>query len=208
MAEVSSLFKISGRVGNTVFVQRNGKCYARSVALDVHNPNTLKQQLVRFRFRVAARFYQRFKDTLLGDVWRQCGRKAGLSGYTFFMRENLNAFDHQGKIADFDKLRLSVGNRQGVPCFSVSREDGCVVTLRWASGGEETCIVGNDRLMVVALYGDRQFSPEVLEDIRALRKDGVATFQLPRLGEVDVHLYCFFVSPTMEQVSDSQHLWL
>lgn len=205
MAEVISLFKVSGRVGNTVFVQRNGKCYARSIA-SVHNPNTLKQQLVRSRFRVAARFYQRFKDTLLGDVWRQCAKKPGLSGYTFFMRENLNAFDHQGKITDFEKLHLAVGSRLDVPCFSVSREDGCTVTLRWASEGEEACVVGNDRLMVVALYGDRQFSPEVLEDIRALRKDGVVTFQLPRLGEVDVHLYVFFVSPTMEQVSDSQHL--
>lgn len=124
------------------------------------------------------------------------------------MRENLNAFDHQGKIADFGKLRLAVGSRLGVPCFSVSREDGCAVTLRWASGEEDSCIVGHDRLMVVALYGDRLFSPQVLEDIRAIRKDGAVTFQLPRLGEVDIHLYVFFVSPTMEQVSDSQHLLL
>lgn len=94
------------------------------------------------------------------------------------MRKNLNAFDHQGKIADFGKLRLSVGSRQGVPCFSVSREDGCAVTLRWASGEKDSCIVWSDRLMIVALYGDRLFSPQVSEDIRAIRKD----------GEVDVHL--------------------
>ena len=85
MAEVSSLFKISGRVGNTVFVRR-------SVALEVHNPNTLKQQLVRSRFRVASCFYQRFKDTLLGEV--------DIHLYGFFVSPTME------QVSDFQHLLL------------------------------------------------------------------------------------------------------
>ena len=92
MAEVSSLFKISGRVGNTVFVRRAGKCYARSVALEVHNPNTLKQQLVRSRFRVASCFYQRFKNTLLGEV--------DIHLYGFFVSPTME------QVSDFQHLLL------------------------------------------------------------------------------------------------------
>ena len=40
MAEVNSIFRVKGRIGNTIFSGRNGKCYARAVATSVKNPNT------------------------------------------------------------------------------------------------------------------------------------------------------------------------
>lgn len=208
MAEVSSIFKIRGRIGNTIFVGLNGKCYARSVATRVTNPNTPKQQMVRARFRVALRFYQRLKDTSLGEIWRLSGKKAKLTGYTLFMKENLSVFDHEGKIVDFDRLRLAVGNRCEARAFAVSLDGAGQVVIRWENDDKEVCPGEDDRLMVVLLYGDRLFSPEVVEDLEAVRRDGVATFRLARTEDVDVHLYCFFVSPRGEYISDSQHLML
>ncbi|MBC5623549.1 DUF6266 family protein [Butyricimonas hominis] len=206
MAEVSSIFKIRGRIGNTIFVGRNGKCYARAVATKVTNPNTPKQQMVRARFRVALRFYQRLKDTPLGEIWRLSGKRAKLTGYTLFMRENLNMFDHEGRIVDFDGLRLAVGNRCDARDIEVSLDDSGQVTLRWGDDDEDLYLGENDRLMVALLYGDRLFSPEVVDDLKAVRRDGTVTFRLPRIKDVEVHLYCFFVSPGDEYVSDSQHL--
>ena len=206
MAEVSSIFKIRGRIGNTIFVGRNGKCYARAVATKVTNPNTPKQQMVRARFRVALRFYQRLKDTPLGEIWRLSGKRAKLTGYTLFMRENLNMFDHEGRIVDFDGLRLAVGNRCDARDIEVSLDDSGQVTLRWGDDDEDLYLGENDRLMVALLYGDRLFSPEVVDDLKAVRRDGTVTFRLPRIKDVEVHLYCCFVSPGDEYVSDSQHL--
>ena len=206
MARVSSMFKIRGRIGNTIFVGRNGKCYARAVAEKVTNPNTLKQQVVRARFRVALRFYQRLKDTPLGEIWRMSGKRAKLTGYTLFMKVNLNMFDHEGKIVDFDGLRLAVGNRCDARGLSASLDDAGQVTLRWADGEEDAYMGENDRLMVALLYDDRLFSPEVVEDLNATRRDGSVSFELPRVTGVAVHLYCFFISPGGEYISDSQHV--
>lgn len=208
MAEVSSIFKIRGRIGNTIFVGRNGKCYARAVAEKVTNPNTPKQQVVRARFRVALRFYQRLKDTPLGEIWRMAGKRAKLTGYTLFMRENLNMFDHEGKIVDFDGFRLAVGNRCDARDLSASLDDAGQVTLRWSDGEEDAYTGENDRLMVALLYGDRLFSPEVVEDLNATRRDGSVSFKLPRAKDTEVHLYGFFISPGGEHISDSQHLML
>ena len=208
MAEVSSIFKIRGRIGNTIFVGRNGKCYARAVASNVTNPNTQKQQVVRVRFRVAVRFYQRLKDTPLGEIWRLSGRRAQLTGYTLFMKENLNKFNHEGQIVDFDGFRLAVGNRCEAYGLSADLDEAGQVTLRWAEAEEDIYTGEHDRLMVVLLYGDRLFSPEVVIDLNVTRRERMAMFRLPRSKNVEVHLYCFFVSLGGESISNSQHLML
>lgn len=206
MAEVSSIFRVKGRIGNTIFSGRNGKCYARAVATSVKNPNTPKQQVSRARFRVAVRFYQRLKDTPLGEVWKQAGKKAKLTGFTLFIKVNLNMFDHEGKIVDYDGLRLAVGNRGEEYRLSASVDEAGQVTISWSGGKEDNYLGSNDRLMVAYLYGDRSFSPEVVPDLNVTRREGTATFELLRLRKVPIHLYCFFVAPEGENYSNSQHL--
>ena len=68
MALVRNEFGIRGRVGNIVFCKLNGKSYMRSVPERIDS-NTPKQQEIRSRFRVAVRFYQKIKDTLLKSIW-------------------------------------------------------------------------------------------------------------------------------------------
>lgn len=115
-------------------------------------------------------------------------------------------FDHEGRIVDFDGLRLAVGNRCDARDIEASLDDSGQVTLRWGDDDEDLYLGENDRLMVALLYGDRLFSPEVVDDLKAVRRDGTVTFRLLRSKDVEVHLYCFFVSPGGEYVSDSQHL--
>lgn len=206
MADVCSIFKIRGRVGNTIFTERNGKCYARAVASSVKNPNTPKQQAVRNRFRVAVRFYQRLKETPLNEVWKSAGKKAKLTGFALFMRENLRMFNDQGKIADYDGLRLAVGSRYGAYDLSASSKEQNRVTLCWMGDAESAYLDCDDRLMVVVLHEDRAFSPEVVEGLHARREDGTVTFELCRREGVPVHLYCFFVASGNTAFSDSQHV--
>lgn len=206
MAEVSSIFKIRGRIGNTIFSERNGKYYARAVAESVRNPNTEKQQAVRNRFRVAVRFYQRLKETPLEEVWQRSGKNVKLTGFALFMKENLRMFDHFGKIVDYDGLRLATGNRDGEYNLSASVDAGDRVTLRWSGSVDSAYLNQDDRLMVVLLHDDRAFSPEVIEEVQATRGEGTATFALYRRKDVPVHVYCFFVSPSFSAFSDSQHL--
>lgn len=206
MAEVCSIFRVKGRIGNTIFSERNGKTYARSVPAAVKNPNTEKQQAVRDRFRVAVRFYQRLKETPLEKVWQRSGRNVKLTGFALFMSVNLRIFDHRGKIVDHEGLRLSTGNRDGEYDLSASVDERDRVTLRWAESVDSAYLDQDDRLMVVLLHDDRAFSPEVVEGVQARRGDRTATFALHRKKGVPVHVYCFFVSPSFSAFSDSQHL--
>ena len=206
MAEVCSIFKIRGRVGNTIFTGRNGKYYARAVASSVKNPNTPKQQVVRNRFRVAVRFYQRMKETPLGGIWNLAGIRVKLTGFALFMSENLRMFDHLGRITDYDGLHLATGNRCGVCCLSAAMTGENRVTLRWAGDIEDMYPDRDDQLMVVVLHEDRAFSPEVVEGLHVRRMEGTVTFELNRREGVPVHLYCFFVAPGNTAFSESQHV--
>ena len=206
MAKIGSIFKISGKIGNTIFVERQGKCFARSKPTEINNPNTAEQQAVRGRFRTAVTFYQRLNTTSLHDVWKQAGNRIKMSGFNLFMKTNLKMFNEKGEIADLDGLRLAVGNRPGAWELTATANEKGQVTLRWTLDDSRVVVNGDDRLMVALLYGDRLFSPVMAEGVAALRREKTATFNVARCPGVTIHLYCFFVSPGGDAFSDSQHM--
>ena len=139
-------------------------------------------------------------------MWKQAGKKARLTGFTLFIKVNLNMFDHEGKIVDYDGLRLAVGNRGEEYRLSACMDEAGRVTISWSGGEKDSYLGSDDRLMVAYLYGDRSFSPEVVPDLNVTRREGAATFELLRLRKVPIHLYFFFVAPGEENFSNSQHL--
>lgn len=206
MARIGSIFKISGKVGNTIFMERNGKCFARSKPAEVRNPNTPEQQAVRGRFRTAVKFYQRLNATSLHEVWKQAGDRARMSGFNLFMKTNLKMFDDKGQIADFDGLRLAAGNRPGAWGLTAMADGAGRVRLRWELDDGRVVVNGDDRLVVALLYGDRLFSPVVAKGAPALRREKTAVVEVERRPGAELHLYCFFVSPGGDAFSDSQHV--
>lgn len=80
------------------------------------------------------------------------------------------------------------------------------VTLTWEGFSGLPSARGDDRLMVVVLYGNRSFSPLLIEGIGATRQDGMSTFQLNRKRGTAAHLYCFFGRKEGKAYSMSQHV--
>lgn len=207
MASFDNAFGLRGRLGNVVFCELNGVPYARRAPEVVNNPNTPKQQAVRSRLRVAVRFFQKLKDTPLKGILDISAEGICSSGYTLFMKKNLKAFQADGRIGDFSQLHFAAGKRQQGYNLT-GRMDKGMVTLNWENSMKADSAERKDRLMVVALYSDRAFSPMLLENVDAQREAREATFRMVRLNGVKIHLYCFFVSPGGELFSDSQHIQL
>ena len=125
---------------------------------------------------------------------------------TFFMKTNLKMFDDKGQIADFDGLRLAAGNRPGAWGLTAAADGAGRMRLRWELDDDRVVVNGDDRLMVALLYGDRLFSPVVAKGAPALRREKTAVVEVERRSSVELHLYCFFVSPGGDAFSDSQHV--
>lgn len=208
MASFDNAFGLRGRLGNVVFCELNGVPYARRAPEVVNNPNTPKQQAVRSRLRVAVRFFQKLKDTPLKDILDVSAKGICSSGYTLFMKKNLKAFQANGQVGDFSQLHFAAGKRQQGYNLTGSIDERGMVTLNWENGVRVDSAEKKDRLMVVALYSDRAFTPILLENVEALREEREAIFRLVRLKGVKVHCYCFFVSPDGEKFSDSQYIQL
>lgn len=197
-----------GRLGKVVFCELNGVPYIRRLPEVVNNPNTPKQQAVRSRFRVAVRFFQKLKDTPLKEILDISAKGICSSGYTFFMKKNLKAFQADGRIGDFSQLHFAGGKRQQGFNLTGTMDERGMVTLNWENSVKADASGKKDRLMVVAIYSDRAFSPILLEDVSAPREAREASFRMARSKKGKIHLYCFFVSPDGKKFSDSQHIQL
>lgn len=197
--------KIRGRVGNTVFYRVGEETRVRGVATNYEDPGTREQQCCRSRLRVATRFYQHLAETHLKEVWRVAAG-AGGNAFNYFMKVNMMVFKPNGKIGDFSRLQMTVGLLQKVNCLTASVDEDDRVTLTWEEFSGLPSARGDDRLMVVVLYGNRSFSPLFIEGIEATRRDGMATFQLNCKRGTAAHLYCFFGRKEGKAYSPSQHV--
>ena len=80
------------------------------------------------------------------------------------------------------------------------------VTLRWEADTWDGFGDADDGLTVVLLYGNRSFSPVVVEGIGAKRLDEKVTVPLTRRKGTRVHIYCFFGTPDRKAFSNTQYL--
>lgn len=207
MATIKNDLGLNGRVGNVVFYKVGDKTFVR-MAGKVNNPNTEKQREVRSRFQVAIRFYQKLKKTSLSKVLKISARGICCNGYMFYMLNNLKVFRADGSIGDFSQLQFSAGKRQRAYRLKGRIDERGEVVLRWSNDEKKCMAEQEDRLMVLALCEGRVFSPEVLENVDAVRKDGMVGFRMWGWSGEALHLYCLFISPDGEQVSKSQYVCL
>lgn len=199
---------LRGRIGNTIFYKYGDQDCCRAYPLTYHDANTPVQQQNRARLTVALRFYQQLMETPLKEIWKLEGHRLKTNGYALFMKTNIKAFTHEGKINDFSHLQLGIGNRQHVNNMVSSIDAKDNVTLHWDDNSGSPSARATDRLVVVVLYANRSFSPVFLDDVLALREDGCASFHLKRKKGIDAHVYCFFASQDGKHFSNDEYFKL
>lgn len=204
----SLLRGLRGRIGNTIFYRNGNQDCIRSCSLEYHDANTPVQQKNRARLTVALRFYQQIKDTLLKEVWKSEAHRLKTNGFSLFMKKNIHVFTPEGKIADFSRLQIGIGKRQGSNNMSLSVDSDDRVTLQWDDNSDTPSARATDRLVVVILYGNRSFTPIILDELPVLREDEIATFSLQRKQGISAHVYCFFASRDNKYFSNDKYFKL
>lgn len=120
--------ELKGRVGNVVYYRVRGKTRIRSLPLQYRDANTPRQQAVRRRLVVAARFYHRLLETPLANMWRAFARGKKNNGYILFMKRNIRVFDDR-TLFDPARLRLTEGRLAPLHHESVEACKGTQVTF-------------------------------------------------------------------------------
>ena len=191
---------LSGKFGNMVFVQRDGKTYIRRAPRRKKNSSTPRMLLNQKRFGEIIRFCSLFKTTAIPLVWNRAAQ--GTSGYRLFQKTNSPAFGPDGSLLDPKLLRLSTGTLTLPQGFTAGRAEagGTVIEVGWPEDEHLGGLSLQDELMAISA-SEGQYSDVLTTGI--LRGQLTGTFELPELPVQATHLYLFFGSWDRRDYSES-----
>ncbi len=200
--------RFSGRLDDMVFYTYRGMACARMIPTEVKAPSAPGQLAQQERMASLAIFYQALKEAGIYAYWQQASEGMVWNGYNLLVKMDLPAFDGEGKIADFSKLRLTWGAVALPDRMALQQEKG----LEWRLTWENTPLLPNarpdDRLMLFLMKDSETFSVEALETGGACRRDRQAVFRIPEEIREFPHLYAAFRTRTGEKSSVSGYYHL
>ena len=191
---------LSGKFGDKVFVQRNGKTYVRSAPKRKEDSSTPAMLLNQKRFKEVMKFCGLFKTVLIPQVWNPTA--VNTSGFRLFQKANSPAFAKDGSLLDPKLIKLSTGNLTLPEGITAKRAaaGSSVVDVSWEQDLHLGEIHLQDQLMVVSAGGGLY---------SALLETGIernvlhGSFELPELASPATHLYLFFGSIDKRDYSES-----
>lgn len=191
---------LSGKFGNMVFVQRQGKTYVRRAPQRKKDSSTPAMLLNQKRFAQIMSFCGQFKNSVIPRVWKQAAE--GSSGFRLFQKTNSPAFAADGTLADVSKIQLSTGNLTLPQGLKVSRKSAgsSTINVSW----EVDPVLGGlhlkDELLAISA-GEGNYS-DIL-DTGITRGSLGGTIELPAEPSPATHLYLFFGSRDGKDYSPS-----
>ena len=100
--EVTGMGEWHGKVGNLIFYTRNGRTFARRVAVPgrKRKPRTERQRAVATRFRTLQGLYSWFSRYVSAEIWRAAARARGRGELpqNVFHSLNCECFDGEGRL--------------------------------------------------------------------------------------------------------------
>jgi|SRR5690625_1024873 len=199
------LDNIRGKVGNVIGGVWNGIPYIRSVPDKVHNPNTLKQQTQRLRFKMTIDLISSIAPVI------KIGFATGKQGQTPVNRAvSLNIHNLiSGTFPDFEysfeNLVISRGNLTPIYEASVESDTPGSVQFTW----EDSTGIGNaqadDPVLLLLFNSDKGVPVYVIEGLA--RGDEQASVSIPSIFAGDTfQAWLAVVSAESGQAADSMYL--
>lgn len=194
----SALGGFSGRLGQIVGYQWNGRWCLRTRPAVVRNPRTEAQQAMRARFGGGVQLAARMRWAVMTGL-RDTARDAGMTAYNLFCSLNHNAFRMTDGVftPDYEALRLSTGPVAPVAMATASVDEGNVLNVSFEKNPMRMRASASD---LVHLYvycptlGDGYLASAVY------RRQGRVSLALDdAYAGREVHIYLFVSS------SDGQH---
>jgi hypothetical protein len=203
MAKVDGGSNITGMIGPVVFVNFNGKKYARMAPRPRSKGSwSEKQQMHRQRFREINAFWKQFYRTPVKQIWELAADQ--MKGVNLFIKTNLPAFSADGTQIDLEWLHLSAGKLPLPHKFKAERKAGDPekVEVTWKDNSGIGFAVTHDELIMTVAYDGKFTSPI---PTGAFRKQESAVIELPAGIENIQGIYLFFASVGRKLYSPDQY---
>lgn len=189
---------IKGKLGPVVFTKDMIRTKPSKRTADKWTDD---QKAQRVRMKSVANLYRKVKYPVVEYVWLKTMSSRRVA-YNQFVKNNMDAFDRNGQLADPLMLKMTVGElklpyKMGA---EVSRLNKNIVQVSWENNlpeGWEGC---HDSLMGICFNGT-SFSLPL--DFKACRKDNHALITLPSEYSEGYYIYLFFISHDKKKISDS-----
>ena len=166
----------SGKVGTVVGSTWKSINYMRALAVSVHNPNTVKQQCQRGRFRTAAHFCKAAKPFIQNGFREYASKQTPVNAaMSYLLRYAVEGCAEEASL-DFEKVRVSQGSLTAVADAAVEVA-GNKATFSWTGNSGTGDAADEDAVMVLAYNQDRMEA--VCNVSAATRADGAAELALP-----------------------------
>jgi hypothetical protein len=191
---------VSGRIGNVVFFQLNGKSYVRAAPVRKKNSWTEDQKLQRQRISKASALWRSLRSEQVSKIWNASAEQ--MNGYAWFLKANMPALAMDGTLIDAILLKVSDGKLPMPQNLMVERlpDTPSTITVRWQNDPHTRGERLNDELMVVS-YVDGKFSRVTATALVRSAKGG--SFTLPVKPVNATHIYLFMASGDRNDYSES-----
>lgn len=195
----------SGKLGEIVFVQREGMTYIRKLPEYSKNSWTSRQKQHRERFRLVNAFCRQYSMQIIKPIWNLLPGKG--SGYYHFLKTNMPAFGLDGQMADRAMLHFSDGVLPFPFLFKVevieSEQDKFRVS--WENDTLISSLFTNDELLLVPAFDDKFGEPFNTGITRSVSN---ATIILPAFPSKVEAVYLFFASVDRRRYSPDRYFEL
>jgi hypothetical protein len=191
---------VSGKIGNAVFFQLNGKSYVRAAPVRKKNSWTEEQQLYRQRISKASGLWRALRSEQVSKIWNSAAQE--MNGYAWFMKANMPALEMDGTLIDAKLLKVSDGKLPVPQQLKAERQpdDNSTIVVSWQNDPHLRGKRLQDELMVVS-FADGKFSQLTATGI--VRSDLQGSFKLPPKPVNATHVYLFMASSDKEEYSGS-----
>lgn len=189
---------VSGKLGNVVFVQMNGKSYVRSAPQRSINNWSSVQLMYRTRLKNISKIWNNIKTPEIKNIW---DRAAGdFNCYALFIQYNIHALSIAGLLIDPKLLKVSAGSLP-VPFFK-SNPVMNKIAIFWQNDPNFKAERLNDRLLYMS-YCNEKFS--AITDLGVIRSDQGCVIDKP-FADTDFglgYLFLFFANDNNTLFSES-----
>lgn len=166
----------SGKVGTVVGSTWKSINYMRALAVSVHNPNTVKQQCQRGKFRTVVHFCKAVKPVIQNGFQEYAFRQTPVNAAMSYLLRYAVEGCAENVTLDFSKVRVSQGSLTAATDATVDVAAG-KATFSWTDNSGAGDAAGDDAAMVLAYNKDRMEA--VCNVSAATRADGAAELTLP-----------------------------
>lgn len=183
----------------------NGETYLRRKPKSIRMAAGMVEQ--GERISAVAALWKAMKAVGLERAWQIAAEGCGLTAYNMVVKHCQSAFDGQGIISDFEKLKLTIGKLQLPDHLTMANNETGRIEVTWNANSNTYPQAHESDLFVIACMKKANNFALRIPNIGIFRRKNGHAFISPEILPADFpNLFCFFRSEDGKAYSESKFL--